>query len=78
MNIRWIAFHLNEAREQIEQTLQTLPEGNYDEEWFKVDVQHMLHHIHTAYNSRNVVDTGAITEGEFYAHRRPPADLEWE
>ncbi len=77
MNARWVAFHLEEAKEQIEQTIRELSDPDYSEDSSRIDVQHMLHHIHTAYNSRNVQDTDAITDEEFLAHQKPPTDIEW-
>jgi hypothetical protein len=78
MNTEWIGFHLGEAKEQIDSTLQRLTDPEYGEVEFQIDVKHMLHHIHTANNSRNVAETAAISSEEFLSHQRPPEDMEWE
>ena len=83
MNVSWVTFHLEEAKEQIEETLLRIHDASSDDaslndEDFRIEVRHMLHHIHTAYNSRNVVDAKAITEAQFYINERPPEDMEWE
>jgi hypothetical protein len=78
MNVPWIIFHLEEAKEQIEGTIKRLQEPDFDEAELLLDVRHMLHHIHTAYNSRNGEDTDHLTEADFLRNQRPPVEIVWE
>ena len=54
MNKEWIAFHLKEAAEQLQETVKSLSsESDYSYGEFVVDMSHLYHHINTAWNSRD-------------------------
>ena len=54
MNKEWIAFHLEEAAEQLQDTLKRLSsEPDYSFGDYIVDMSHAYHHMNTAWNSRD-------------------------
>lgn len=54
MNKDWIAFHLREALEQLQDSIDRLDrQQNYSETDFQIEISHVYHHINTAWNSRN-------------------------
>ena len=54
MNKEWIAFHLDEAAEQLRETVKKLSsEAEYSHADFLVEISHAYHHINTAWNSRD-------------------------
>ena len=54
MNKEWIAFHLDEAAEQLRETVKRLSsEPGYSHSEFMVEISHAYHHINTAWNSRD-------------------------
>ncbi len=54
MNKEWIAFHLDEAAEQLRETVKRLSsESDYSDGDFLVEISHAYHHINTAWNSRD-------------------------
>lgn len=77
MNKQWIAFHLQEALEQLQKTLEELTDSAYTEAEFSVDIQHAYNHLNTAWNSRNESDerTGTSAEADFYRWRDFPTDI---
>jgi len=63
MNKEWILFHLTEARDEINKTLTDIhgnPDYNYAEFW--VAMQHLYHHVNTAWNSRELSEA-QVREG---------------
>ena len=57
MNRNWVLFHLGEARDEIEKTLEKIrvtPDYDYGE--FFVAMQHLYHHLNTAWNSRDLTE----------------------
>ena len=54
MNKEWIAFHLQEAAEQLQEILNDLSsDSDYSCGNYVVDISHAYHHINTAWNSRD-------------------------
>jgi hypothetical protein len=39
-------------------------------------MQHLFHHINTAWNARSILDEQAAEGGDFDKHRRFPSDLD--
>jgi hypothetical protein len=78
MNRDWVKFHLGEAREAIEQTLLELEaDPEYDDSEFWVSMQHLYHHINTAWNARNASagEVEPVKEADFNQWSRFPTDL---
>jgi hypothetical protein len=77
VNKQWVAFHLQEALDQLQQTLNELTEPDYDETNLRFDMQHAYNHINTAWNSRNESDerTASCVEDDFYRWRNFPTDI---
>ena len=77
MNKPWIAFHLEEAIEELQRTLNELPEEDYSEEAFRTAVQHAYNHLNTAWNSRTESEerTASCTKEDFYRWRDFPTDI---
>ena len=49
----YILFHLNEAKEALDEIINDLKSNSeYDTPEFEVDIQHLYHHINTAWNSK--------------------------
>ena len=78
MNKQWIAFHLQEALEQLQQTLSEMTASSYGESELRFDMQHAYHHLNTAWNSRAVTDqqTSDASAHDFHLWRRFPSDLD--
>jgi len=79
MNKQWVMFHLNEALEEIEMTIQDIKtDPEYDNGEYSVAITHMYHHLNTAWNSRDISDkqTEDIRENNFYKWRQFPDDLD--
>jgi hypothetical protein len=54
MNKEAILFHLGEAKEELDRTIQELQnDPDYCEEEFRVAMGHLYHHLNTAWNGRN-------------------------
>ncbi len=53
MNKEWITFHLEEALEQLQETISNLKsDKDYSYGDYVVEISHLYHHINTAWNSR--------------------------
>ena len=79
MNKRHILFHLKEAREAIEQLasdLESAADYGFDE--YRVNMQHVYHHLNTAWNGRNADEAraSASAQEDFDAWRQFPKDME--
>lgn len=77
-NRDWILFHLTEAQGEIAKTLEGIratPDFGYGE--FSVSMQHLYHHLNTAWNSREAPPTRVepVSEEDFAAWSRFPTDL---
>ena len=79
MNKQWILFHLEEALEEIEKTIQEIQsEPEYDEPVFSVAIEHLYHHVNTAWNSRNSSDEETTDSNDinFNTWRQFPKDID--
>ena len=53
MNRRHVLFHLQEAEEELARTIREMRENSeYDIGEFRVAIQHLYHHLNTAWNGR--------------------------
>jgi hypothetical protein len=79
MNKQHIQFHLREAHEAIEQILESLrSDPGYDYGNYWVEMQHLYHHINTAWNGREATDeeVSVCSQEDFDRWGRYPTDLE--
>ena len=79
MNKEWILLHLNEAREELTDTIQEMeqnPEYNFGE--YFVAMMHLYNHLNTAWNSRDASPerVKACTAEEFERWRQFPTDID--
>jgi hypothetical protein len=77
MNRQLIGFHLKEALEELQRTIQELegdPEYEYGD--FVVAITHLYHHVNTAWNGREASPEQAdrCSEEDFERWRRFPRD----
>jgi hypothetical protein len=57
MNRSVVLFHLREAAEQLNDTIQSLAnDGDYGTEELQVEMGHLYHHLNTAWNGRDQSD----------------------
>ena len=78
MNRDHVLFHLGEAQKEIAETLAEIgstPDYDYGEFW--VAMQHLYHHLNTAWNSRDATPAqiDKATDGDFNRWSQFPADL---
>ena len=78
MNRDWVLSHLTDAQEEIATTvreIQETPDYGYGE--FMVAMQHLYHHLNTAWNSRDATDAEvkAHTDEDYNRWGRMPTDL---
>ncbi len=76
MNKEWIAFHLEEAAEQLQDTLKRLSsESDYSYGDFVVEMSHAYHHINTAWNSRDATPDAVAhhTDANYDEWQRMPS-----
>lgn len=52
MNKESISFHLEEAKEELDRTVEQITDTEYSEEEFQVAMGHLYHHLNTAWNGR--------------------------
>jgi hypothetical protein len=78
VNREWVLLHLNEAQEELSRTIQEIkddPEYGYGDFW--PAMQHLYHHLNTAWNARDT--SPAIVEShtdvDFVRWTQFPADL---
>ena len=78
-NKEHILFHLNEASEEVTRTIREIKDDpDYDEAEFFVAMQHLYHHVNTAWNSRSI-DPERIyqySQEDFDLWRQFPTDIE--
>jgi hypothetical protein len=79
MNLDYIVFHLAGAKSELETTLREIeanPEYDYGE--FRVAMEHVYHHINSAWNARDASPerAKACTQADFRAWRQFPRDIE--
>jgi hypothetical protein len=79
MNRDWVLFHLAEAADALRQAIEEIKESpDYGDPEFTADMQHIYHHINTAWNSRNAnpSDVEPGSDALFNAWGKLPVDLE--
>ena len=79
MNKEYILYNLKEAKEAIEQIIQDLEkDSEYGKEAYYVDMQHLYHHLNTAWNSRFSTRKQSIkcSKKDFNTWRQFPNDIE--
>jgi len=58
MNREWVLVHLQEAQDQLTRTIKEISDNpDYDFGEFFPAMQHLYHHLNTAWNSRDASDT---------------------
>jgi hypothetical protein len=75
MNRNVVLFHLHEAAEQLNETIQKLEgSADYATEEFQVDMGHLYHHLNTAWNGRDQTDDefAKCTDDSFKRFRQFP------
>ena len=78
MNRDWVLFHLQQAEEELRQTIAELQSTeDYGSGEFSVAMTHAYHHLNMAWNSRNAT-AGAVqecAEEDLVRWRQFPADI---
>jgi hypothetical protein len=70
-----LVYELEDAREHLANLLKEITtDPDYGEENFRVDLGHVLAHVHRAWNFRNSPDN--VTTEDWEAGRSAPPDLE--
>src|ERR1043165_6413428 len=80
MNRNIVLFHLHEAAEQLNETIQSFASGGeYGAEEFQVEMGHLYHHLNTAWNGRDQTDEKfqKCTDEDFARFRRFPKEEEF-
>lgn len=78
MNREYLAFHLGEALEELSRTRDRCKtDSDYSEEELLVAMQHLYHHLNTAWNGRCISPERAkqCTDEDFNALGAFPSDL---
>jgi hypothetical protein len=79
MNKQHVIFQLQEAEEQLQETLKNIQEDSeYEYGDFLVEMSHLYHHINTAWNSRESTeeDLNLCSEDNFNKWRKMPSNQE--
>ena len=75
MNKDWVLFHLQETKEELDRTiLEIKSDPEFDNPTFYVAIQHMYHHLNTAWNSQDETPerTYQGSEKDFHDWRQFP------
>lgn len=78
MNRDWVLLNLREAEHELRETISQIEStAGYDTGEFSVAVQHVYHHLNTAWNARNAsqVAVQQCAEEDFYRWRQFPVDV---
>ena len=78
MNRDWVLFHLTEAQEELTRTIQEIRDTpDYGIGEFLPAMQHLYHHLNTAWNARDASEAEAskVTDQNFKRWSSFPADL---
>lgn len=78
MNRDQVLLHLTEAREAIERTIGAIRASpDYDNSGYWVDMQHIYHHLNTAWNSRDATahEVASASDTDFNRWSAFPIDL---
>jgi len=78
MNKHHIEFQLGEAMEQLQETLSAFKNNEISDVQFELDMEHLYHHLNTAWNARNatVQETTECSETNFSKWRMFPKDID--
>jgi hypothetical protein len=79
MNRDYVLFHLQEGLEELERTIRDLQaEPEYGQPEFAVAMEHLYHHLNTAWNARNASDHEAqeCAQANFTRWHQFPTDIE--
>ena len=79
LNNDYIKYNLEEAKSEIETILKDLSsDSEYQEGDFWPSIQHLFHHINTAWNARDVSpeEAAKVSQRSFTKWRQFPSDLE--
>jgi len=78
MNKRHTEFHLKEALEQLQETISSIENAEFDETDLQLDMEHLYHHLNTAWNARNASEkeTDECSESNFEKWRQFPTDID--
>ncbi len=77
MNTEFILFHLQDAKEELDNLIEEmLKQSDYSEGSLSAAMQHIYHHINTAWNGRNSLPNEEETEEMFYKRRKFPSDID--
>ena len=79
MNKPHIRFHLTQAREALAQLITELDSDlEYEFGNYRVDMEHLYHHINSAWNARDASEkvTSECSEEDFRRWRQFPTDIE--
>jgi len=59
LNREWILAHLKEAKEELDRAIDNIEtDEEYDEDKFKIAIDHIYTHLNTAWNERNAKIVG--------------------
>ena len=78
MNRDWVLFHLGEAHEELTRTIADMRDTpDYDYVELLVAMQHLYHHLNTAWNARNASEreVSVATDENFNRWGRFPSDI---
>jgi len=81
MNRDWVLFNLREATKELTRTIVEIETNSeYDDTEFSVAMQHLYHHLNTAWNGRGTSPERAArcSQEDFYAWRTFPTDIPLE
>lgn len=80
MNREWVLFNLREAAEELNRTISDIERTpDYGDAEFSVAIQHLYHHVNTAWNGRDASPerATACAEGDFDVWRQFPTDIQF-
>jgi len=79
MNKPYVLRNLKEARNALDQVITDMQaKGDYDYGELRVDMEHLYHHVNTAWNARDVSPerADACSQEDFDRWRQFPQDIE--
>ena len=79
MNKPHIRLHLAEARQALDQVISEIDsDPEYEFGSYRVDMEHLYHHINSAWNARDASEqaTSECSEEDFRRWRQFPTDIE--
>jgi hypothetical protein len=77
MNKRVILFHLTEAAEQLNKTIENIRnDPEYEIGDYRPEMSHLYHHLNTAWNGRNLTEEEHHAADNFAVLRKFPTNLD--